>query len=77
MRKKGPLDKPEGCPDWVYIIMHQCWAFDSLQRPPFLALFDCLTSRYLKNVNCFVENAKKSRENVYQGGIILENSRGR
>jgi len=45
MREKGPLDPPEGCPDWVYIIMHQCWAFDSTQRPPFLAIVDCLTSR--------------------------------
>ncbi|XP_068725930.1 uncharacterized protein [Montipora capricornis] len=44
-RDSGPLSRPECCPDWVYILMHQCWAFDSKQRPPFLAIFDCLTSR--------------------------------
>ncbi|XP_068675220.1 uncharacterized protein [Montipora foliosa] len=44
-RDSGPLSRPECCPDWVYILMHQCWAFDSMQRPPILAIFDCLTSR--------------------------------
>ena len=46
IRNHGPLSKPDGCPDWVYILMHQCWAYDSVQRPPALAIFDCLTSRY-------------------------------
>ncbi|KAL9950623.1 hypothetical protein ACROYT_G043148 [Oculina patagonica] len=45
IRDNGPLSKPEACPDWVYIIMHQCWAYQSMQRPPFIAIFDCLTSR--------------------------------
>lgn len=45
IRDKGPLTKPEGCPDWVYIIMHQCWTYDPVQRPPVIAIFDCLTSR--------------------------------
>nr|XP_058966526.1 tyrosine-protein kinase JAK2-like isoform X2 [Pocillopora verrucosa] len=45
LRDNGPLEKPEGCPEWVYIIMHQCWAYVPQQRPPFLAIFDCLTSR--------------------------------
>ncbi|XP_068725933.1 uncharacterized protein [Montipora capricornis] len=44
-RDNGPLNKPKCCPDWIYILMHQCWAFDSKQRPPFLAILDCLTSR--------------------------------
>ncbi|XP_015759023.1 PREDICTED: uncharacterized protein LOC107338306 [Acropora digitifera] len=39
------LDRPECCPDWVYILIHQCWTFRSDQRPPFLAIFDCLVSR--------------------------------
>ena len=46
IRNHGPLSKPDGCPDWVYILMHQCWAYESVQRPPALAIFDCLTSRY-------------------------------
>ena len=46
IRDNGPPDKPEGCPEWVYIIIHQCWAYVAQQRPPFLAIFDCLTSRY-------------------------------
>ena len=54
MRHKGPLDPPEGCPDWVNIIIHQCWAYESVQRPPFLAIFDCLTSRYFKHSKCDV-----------------------
>ncbi|XP_074612250.1 uncharacterized protein LOC141866614 isoform X4 [Acropora palmata] len=44
-RVSCPLDRPECCPDWVYILIHQCWAFKSEQRPPFLAIFDCLVSR--------------------------------
>ncbi|XP_068676830.1 uncharacterized protein [Montipora foliosa] len=44
-RDNGPLSRPKYCPDWVYILMHQCWAFDPKQRPPILAIFDCLTSR--------------------------------
>ena len=46
-RDSYPLQRPECCPDWVYILIHQCWAFTSEQRPPFLAIFDCLTSRYV------------------------------
>lgn len=45
IRDNGPLAKPDDCPEWVYIIMHQCWAYFPQQRPPFLAIFDCLTSR--------------------------------
>ncbi|XP_078353413.1 uncharacterized protein LOC144638109 isoform X2 [Oculina patagonica] len=45
LREIGPLAKPEGCPNWVYIIMHQCWTYDPVQRPPVIAIFDCLTSR--------------------------------
>lgn len=45
IRNVGPLSRPDGCPDWVYIVMHQCWAFDPVQRPPFIAIFDCLTTR--------------------------------
>lgn len=50
MRDVGPLDQPERCPIWMFIIMHQCWTFEPEQRPPFLAIFDCLTSRYLPTV---------------------------
>ena len=46
MCDKGPLEQPKDCPHWVYIIMHQCWAFKSVQRPPFIAIYDCLTNRY-------------------------------
>ncbi|XP_022781529.1 uncharacterized protein LOC111322654 isoform X1 [Stylophora pistillata] len=45
IRDNGPPTRPEGCPEWVHIIMHQCWAYVPQQRPPFLAVFDCLTSR--------------------------------
>lgn len=55
MRDGRPLSKPKGCPDWMYIIMHQCWTHDSVQRPSVLAIFDCLTSRYFRN---FVVNIK-------------------
>ena len=47
MADEGPLGQPDCCPDWVYKIIHQCWAYDSTQRPPFLAIVDCLTSRYV------------------------------
>ncbi|KAL9950624.1 hypothetical protein ACROYT_G043149 [Oculina patagonica] len=45
MREVGPLTQPDGCPDWVYIMMHQCWTFEPIQRPPFIAILDCLSSR--------------------------------
>ena len=50
MREEGPLGQPEHCPKWVYNVLHQCWTYESEQRPPFLAIFDCLTSRYLPTV---------------------------
>ena len=35
--------------------MHQCWALKSEQRPPFLAIFDCLVSRYFNPVATFLD----------------------
>jgi len=56
IRDKGPLAKPEGCPDWVYIIMHQCWTYDPVQRPPFIAIFECLTCRLVDFVTEYFPN---------------------
>lgn len=46
MKENGPLDQPSGCPDWVFILMHQCWTYEPMQRPPFIAIIDCLSRRY-------------------------------
>lgn len=39
------LHKPNSCPDWVYIMMQQCWSYNSKLRPPFIALFKKLARR--------------------------------
>ena len=46
MKENRPLDQPSGCPHWVYILMHQCWTYEPTQRPPFIAITDCLSRRY-------------------------------
>ena len=46
------LPQPENCPDWFYRVMHQCWPYNRLQRPPFIAIADCLTSRCVKQ-HCY------------------------
>lgn len=71
MIDKGPMKQPEFCPNWVYLLMHQCWAFDSVQRPPFLAIFDCLTSRYLKNYTLFTQKLLLVTEQVKEGDVLL------
>ena len=71
MIDKGPMKQPEFCPNWVYLLMHQCWAFESVQRPPFLAIFDCLTSRYLKNYTLFTKNLLLVTEQVKEGDVLL------
>ncbi|XP_022781526.1 uncharacterized protein LOC111322652 isoform X6 [Stylophora pistillata] len=45
MKENGPLDQPSGCPYWVYILMHQCWTYEPVERPPFIAIIDCLSRR--------------------------------
>lgn len=45
MKENGPLDQPSSCPHWVYILMHQCWTYEPTQRPPFIAIIDCLSRR--------------------------------
>lgn len=69
IRDKGPLTKPEGCPDWVYIIMHQCWTYDPVQRPPFIAIFDCLTSRLVDLCHCVL--LKLKIKTPYSKHIVL------
>ncbi|KAL9964999.1 hypothetical protein ACROYT_G028722 [Oculina patagonica] len=39
------LCKPKSCPEWIYIMIHQCWPYQPRQRPPVIALYDRLTSR--------------------------------
>ena len=35
----------ECCPTWLYTIMHQCWVYAPVERPPFIAIFDGASSR--------------------------------
>lgn len=64
MREVGPLTQPDGCPDWVYIMMHQCWTFDPIQRPPFIAILDCLSSRY--DMYNLKKNKKQKSSFIYR-----------
>lgn len=41
------LHKPNCCPDWMYIIMQQCWRYNPKHRPPFIALLEHLTNRFV------------------------------
>ena len=41
------LHKPHCCPDWMYIIMKQCWRYNPKHRPPFIALLEHLTNRFI------------------------------
>lgn len=39
------LQKPRSCPDWIDIMIHECWTYQPQQRPPAIALLDCLACR--------------------------------
>ena len=41
------LHKPNSCPDWVYNMMQQCWRYNPKHRPPFIALFEELSRRFV------------------------------
>jgi len=38
------MDPPDGCPNYMYTIMEECWMMEPSQRPPFLKLREMLTS---------------------------------
>ena len=39
------LQKPRSCPDWIDIIIRECLKYQAEERPPAIALYDCLTCR--------------------------------
>ena len=39
------LRQPECCPTWFYAMMYQCWFYTPVERPPFIAIFDGISSR--------------------------------
>ncbi|XP_022785235.1 uncharacterized protein LOC111325657 [Stylophora pistillata] len=39
------LRQPECCPTWLFAMMYQCWFYTPVERPPFIAIFDGISSR--------------------------------
>ncbi|CAG0909615.1 unnamed protein product, partial [Cyprideis torosa] len=37
------LDKPDGCPEELYHLMQQCWAYRPIDRPSFKYCLDSIT----------------------------------
>lgn len=38
------LDRPEDCPEEIYKVMRDCWAYDPINRPTFSQLVDIFSS---------------------------------
>ena len=45
IKKNQQLQKPLSCPDWIHFVIQECCSYEAKERPPAIALFDCLTCR--------------------------------
>lgn len=45
IEKNQQLQKPLSCPDWIHFVIQECCSYEAKERPPAIALFDCLTCR--------------------------------
>ncbi|CAH3146938.1 unnamed protein product [Pocillopora meandrina] len=48
IKKNQQLQKPLSCPDWIHFVIQECCSYEAKERPPAIALFDCLTCRNCK-----------------------------
>lgn len=44
MEKGERLQKPEKCPDYVYLVIKSCWAYEPENRPTFSELIDIFSA---------------------------------
>uniref|UniRef100_A0A8D8PNT9 Insulin-like receptor n=2 Tax=Cacopsylla melanoneura TaxID=428564 RepID=A0A8D8PNT9_9HEMI len=63
----GTLDRPDNCPDWLYSLMHRCWAFNPEDRPTFmeiLAYLEPYTNPNFPKVSYYHSDAAKENNKI-------------